>query len=204
MQPVDDLQQVTAGLWFWQGYEPSVKADLSSAALQIGGSLYFIDPILLADEPLDLLVSAARPAGIVLTNGNHERAAAAYREKFKAPIFAHGNAEGEFSIGIDHWLGDGSSIDGVLTAVHLPGAAKGEIAIHATAGGGVMLVGDALIHIEPQGVSFLPGKYCTDAKLMKKSLRKLLQFSFEAMTFAHGLPVVSGAKKRLEQLLQSS
>jgi len=150
------------------------------------------------------LVGSFRPAGIILTNGNHERAAADYRKKFKIPVFAHADAKGEFEIGVDHWIADGEAIDDGLTAIHLPGAAKGEIAIRVAGGNGMVLMGDALIHVEPYGFALLPEKYCTDAKLMKQSLRKLLQFSFEAMTFAHGLPIVSGAKSRLEQLLQTS
>jgi len=204
MKPVDDFQQVTEGLWFWQGYDPSVKTDLCSCAVQSGRDLFFIDPIPLAGEPLGELVSMAGPAGIILTNGNHERAAADYRKKFDIPVFAHEETEGEFGIGVDRWIADGASIAPGLTAVSLPGVAKGEVAIHAGPGGGIVLMGDALINIEPFGFALLPDKYCVDAKLMKQSLRKLLQFSFEAMTFAHGLPVVSGAKKRLEQLLQSS
>jgi hypothetical protein len=39
---------------------------------------------------------------------------------------------------------------------------------------------------------------------MRESLQKLLQFSFETMTFAHGMPIVCGARKRLEQWLESS
>lgn len=201
MQPADDFQTMPGGLYFWQGYDPSVKTDLCSSALVIDGALYFIDPVPLAKEPLQMLVSDAVPAGIILTNGNHARAAAVYRKKFAVPVFAHREAQGGFDVEVDHWLEDGASIASALTVIHLPGAANGEMAIHSAAGGGVMLVGDALINIEPHGFTFLPDKYCADARRMKQSLRKLLQFSFEAMTFAHGLPVVSGAKQRLAQLL---
>lgn len=201
MQSVDDFQQVMAGICFWQGYDPALKVDLCSSTVQTGAGLYFIDPIPLAKEPLAELLSAATPAGIILTNGNHERAASDYRKKFNIPVFAHAEARGEFDIGVDHWVDGSAPLPDGLQAIHLPGAAKGEIAIHSGIHGGVMFVGDALINIPPHGFSFLPGKYCIDEKLMRQSLRKLLQFSFEAMTFAHGLPIVSGAKKRLEQLL---
>ena len=199
MSPVDDFQQVLPGLYFWQGYEASVKVDLCSTAIEAGGGLYFIDPIPLAKEPLAELVSATPPAGVILTNGNHERAAAFYQKQFKIPLFAHIEAQGELELLVDHWIQTDQSIVPGLSGIHLPGAAKGEIAIYSELG--VMLMGDALIHIEPNGFDFLPDKYCLDSKLMKVGLRKLLQFSFEAMTFAHGLPIVSGAHKRLEQLL---
>ena len=200
MQPVDDFQPVLTGLYFWQGYAPSVKADLCSWAVDVKGGLYFIDPIPLAKNPLAQLVSDVSPAGIILTNGNHERAAAVYQKQFQIPIFAHIKARDEFNLLVDHWIAADSVITPGLTSIHLPGAGKGEIAIYADQGQGVMLMGDALIHIEPYGFDFLPEKYCLDFKQMKASLQKLLQFSFEAMTFAHGLPIISGAHTRLEQL----
>ena len=204
MQPVDDFQKVTAGLSIWQGYDPSVKIDLCSCAVRSGPDLFFIDPVRLAPEPLAELVSDATPAGIILTNGNHERGSAFFRKQFGIPVYAHTEAQGEFEVPVDHWIGADTPPPGGLTAVHLPGAAKGEIALHSAMNGGLLIMGDALIHIEPHGPALLPDKYCLDAKLMKRSLQILLQFSFEAMTFAHGLPVIAGAKKRLEQLLQSS
>ena len=44
-------------------------------------------------------------------------------------------------------------------------------------------------------------KFANDPKAARKSLQKLLQFPFEVMTFAHGLPMITGARQRLEQLL---
>ncbi len=199
MKPVDDWQQVRDGLYFWQGYDPSVKVDLSCCALRVGEKLVLVDPIPLARQPLKLLKSEGEPTAIVLTNGNHARASAGYKEQFAIPIYAHVEARGE--VAADHWLEDGATLFDELAVIHIPGAAPGEIAIHSPAHGGIVMVGDALINLEPLGFTFLPDKYCTDAKRMKQSLQKLLQFEFEVLTFAHGLPIASNAKRRLEQLL---
>ena len=64
-----------------------------------------------------------------------------------------------------------------------------------------MIVGDALINFEPHGFGLLPAKYCLDANLMRRSLGKLLDHAFERMLFAHGTPILSGARVRVEQLL---
>jgi hypothetical protein len=39
---------------------------------------------------------------------------------------------------------------------------------------------------------------------MRHSLSKLLDHSFERMFFAHGTPILMGARRRLEQLLGQS
>jgi hypothetical protein len=89
-----------------------------------------------------------------------------------------------------------------LTAVEVEGAAAGEIAIHSAVGDGTMVVGDALINFEPYGFALLPAKYCSNFKVMRESLSRLLDYSFDRMLFAHGLPILSRARERLEQLLK--
>ena len=85
----------------------------------------------------------------------------------------------------------------------IDGGPLGEMALHYVEDGGTMIIGDALINFDPYGFEFLPAKYCRNAKLMRRSLRKLLDFSFDRMLFAHGTPILSDARTRLEQLLTS-
>ena len=70
-------------------------------------------------------------------------------------------------------------------------------------GGGVMIVGDALIHLPTQGFSILPDKYCTNAKALRRSLEGLLDWPFETMLFAHGEPMMEHARERLAALLKA-
>ena len=51
------------------------------------------------------------------------------------------------------------------------------------------------------GFTLLPAKYCRDARALRKSLARLLDYSFARMTFAHGNPLTVRAKARLESLL---
>ena len=73
---------------------------------------------------------------------------------------------------------------------------------HFPGDGGTIVVGDAVINLDPYGFSLLPAKYCADQKLMRRSLRQLLDFSFARFLFAHGMPVLAGARARLEMLLR--
>lgn len=200
MKCADEFQQLRDGLWFWQVYEPAVKTELSCCAVALSGRLVFIDPIPLADEALTLLENFAPPSAIILTSGNHARGALPLREKFDIPICAHAEAQPEIEFPLNRVLTDGSVLLGELTVITLPGFGPGEIALWHK-GLRALFVGDALINIGSQGFTQLPAKYCANAKLGRRSLQKLLQFDFELMTFAHGLPIVSGAKARLENLL---
>jgi glyoxylase-like metal-dependent hydrolase (beta-lactamase superfamily II) len=197
MARAEEFQTVREGLFFWQAYDASVKVDLSCCARRTKKGLVFMDPIRLADEALDELTAERRPAAIVLTNGNHERAARELRERFQIPTYAHRDAFAGLGE-VDGYLKEGDALMDELAVVELPGASPGEIALH---GAGVLHVGDALIHLPPAGLGILPDKYCSDPKQLRQSLGKLLRFPFDTLTFAHGLPLVTQARERLSQLI---
>jgi len=182
-----EIELVAPGLRFWRVYDPAVKAELYSTAITIAESTYLIDPVPLAPDALVELNSQSVIAGVIVTNENHQRAAAEFADKFDAPIYSGGSQP--FPPG--------------LTAVQIDGAVAGEIAVHSKAAGGIVIMGDALINFEPYGFTFLPAKYCSNVKAMRHSLPKLLDFSFERMLFAHGTPILMGARRRLEQLLEN-
>ena len=199
MLAADEVQQVREGLWCWQRFQPSVKVDCASTAIRVGTQLIFVDPIPLATEALAELTSQAEPAAIVVTNGNHDRAVSQLRSKFKIPVIAHTAAIAELGFAADQTVSDGEVLLDALRVITLPGAGGGEIALHDPRGW--LILGDALINLERDGLALLPEKYCTDAIEMRRSLRKLLRFPSEVLTFAHGLPLVSRVGPRLQALL---
>ena len=198
MPRADETQEIRSGLHFWQAFDASAKVDLSCCCRRIARGTVFIDPIPLAKPALSELVADASPLAIILTSGNHGRAAADYRARFSIPIYAHADAVPELGFAVDHVVADGETVLDEFTVITLPGATPGEIALH---GAGILHVGDALIHLPSHGFNLLPDKYCTDAAELRRSLGKLLRFSFEVLTFAHGLPIVLHARQRLSQLL---
>jgi hypothetical protein len=185
---------ITPTLLHWQAYESAVKCDLSSHAFFTADGLILLDPIALAD-PSTL---PAPPAAIFLTNANHARAAAWWRECSGAPIYAPAIAVPDLDVVPDHTLSDGDLTPGGFHTFSIPGGAPGETAY---LGHGLCCIGDALIHVDPHGFVLLPPKYCTDPALLPHSLRKLLSCDFDILTFAHGTPLRPNARDRLATLL---
>jgi hypothetical protein len=180
-----EIESVARGIWIWRLYDSAVKAKLFSTALATRAGIYLIDPIPLEPDALAELKGLGRIAAIVITNENHDRARGYFAEQFRVPIYERAlKSDGLIGISID-------------------GAPAGEIAIFSESDGGTMVIGDALINFEPHGFSLLPEKYCSNRRAMRLSLAKLLDYSFERMLFAHGIPILSGARQRLEQLLRN-
>jgi len=198
MARADEIHEIRPDVFFWQAYEPAVKTDLSCSACRTARGLVFIDPIPLQKVAEAELLELAAPHAIILTSGNHARAAEEYRQRFSIPIYAHVEAAAEFSFTVDHTISEGDTLLEEFTVIAIPGAAAGEIALHR---GDAVHLGDALIHQPPYGFALLPDKYCTDPREMRGALGKLLRIPFELLTFAHGLPIVARARQRLSQLL---
>ena len=194
-----EIEAVDRGLFLWRYYDLTIKADLFSTGLRTDSGIFLIDPIPLAPEALMELEGIA---GVIVTNGNHQRAATEFADHFGVPLHAAGTAAAGFPGSVTVEL-SGRFAPG-LRAIDIEGAAAGEIAIHWDAQEGVMVMGDALINFDPYGFTFLPAKYCSNSKLMRRSLATLLDYSFERMLFAHGIPILSRAREKLEALLTAA
>jgi glyoxylase-like metal-dependent hydrolase (beta-lactamase superfamily II) len=202
MPQASDLLRLSDSLWLWHVYDPAVKSDLFSSAVKTDARLFLIDPIPLAPSCLEEMAVPIGGASVLVTNLNHLRAAAAFARQFDAPIFAARLVVGEFSATSARTIADGERIGPGVSAVVIDGAATGETAFHFADDGGTMVVGDALINFEPYGFTLLPPKYCSDQKAMRRSLRRLLDWPFEHLLFAHGTPILTAARERLEMLLR--
>ena len=197
MKAVPEYSTVRSGLFHWQGYEPAVKCDCSSTALVTPAGLIFIDPISLAEEALKELVleSFSAPAAVVLTSGNHQRESLALAKRFGISVFAPANA-GDDIIADQRFL-SGEPVAG-MESVALPGFGPGETAFFYD---GVLILGDALINLEPEGLRLLPEKYREEKRKSIRSLAALNPLKPQVLLFAHGHPIIQNASSRLAACL---
>jgi glyoxylase-like metal-dependent hydrolase (beta-lactamase superfamily II) len=199
-----EIDRISPALSVWHRYDSEVKAELYATALRFDDGVIFIDPFATAANSLAEITEGDGVGGVIVSNANHARACVEFAEKFSAPIYAHHETVATLNFSRVTEIGDDSIIAEQLDVVSIEGAAPGEIALHSKLDGGAVIVGDALINFGEHGFTFLPAKYRGNAKLMRKSLRKLLDYQFERLLFAHGMPIVTGARQRLESLLVQS
>jgi len=200
MPVAQEFAQVRPNLAIWQTYDKTAKADLFSSALIVQDGVFVIDPIEIADHPLDQLTRTRPIAGIIVTNGNHFRSADMYIRRFSVALFAHRNSLLKRAPPGFIEISDGSRIGNEIEVIMIEGAGPGEVALYHAGDNGTLIVGDALINFEPYGFALLPEKYCENIKQMRESLRKLFRYDAERILFAHGTPILSEANARLRQL----
>lgn len=203
VRPALDFDRIAPYLCVWHDYDPAVKAEMYSTSLTTSEGMYLIDPIPLKSEALGKLIGGCPVAGVIVTNSNHYRASHKFAERFSVSIFARCEAFPDKVTQQFKSVADGDEICRGLRAIGIEGAAAGEMILHYAPDSGTLMVGDALINLEPYGFTFLPGKYCSNEKKMRRSLQKLLTYKAERILFAHGAPILSGASDRLRGLLGS-
>lgn len=186
--PAAEVSVLHEGLRIWHRYDATVKADLYSTALTAAAGVFLIDCIALPSSMLQAIIAGDTVAGVFATNENHIRATPEFAKHFRVPVYRS----------------DAPPPSADLCVLDIEGAAPSEAALYCTRGRGTIVVGDAVINFGAHGFTFLPAKYCSDAKLMRRSLRKLLDLEFECMLFAHGEPILTGARDRLATLLNAS
>jgi glyoxylase-like metal-dependent hydrolase (beta-lactamase superfamily II) len=200
----EEAQMFASGAYYWETFSREIMTDLSCAAWRNAGEVVFIDPVPLAKKPLAEVIGGAKPAAVLLTNANHERGAAWFRDALKVKVLAQRAAEPELEIKADAFFDDGAALPSGLRAIHLPGATASETAFFTPKHGGIVFLGDALVNLPDSGFDFLPEKYSKDPEQSRRSLRKLLALDFQIMTFAHGHPIIRDAKARLAALLSGT
>ena len=178
-----------------------MKAELFSTALRLGDRLFLIDPVPLADPAWEELTRDARVSGIFVTNANHERGVQEAAGESGAAILAAPAAASALWNLETVCVEAGDQVGERIRVIEIEGAVEGEIALHFQDEGGTLILGDALINFGSDGFALLPPKYCSDQEEMRRSLRQLLDFSFERLLFAHGPPIMDAARTKLEQLL---
>ena len=174
-----------------------MKCDCSSSALVTQAGLVFIDPIPLAEAVLKEMIveSFSAPSAVLITSGNHQRESLVLAKTLGIPVFASENAG--LDITADKRFLAGESIAG-MESIPLPGFGPGEtVFLHQD----VLIFGDALINLEPEGLRLLPVKYRCDSRMVLSSVSQLLNLSPRIMLFAHGNPIIQNAAQRLRDSL---
>jgi hypothetical protein len=194
MKPTAEYEKIAEDVFHWHDYNPECRTECSSTAVQTPEGIVLIDPLRLEEQAIERMVGEGRVVAVLLTNGNHERGMAYEKERLDVPIYAPEEARND--VVADHGVRDGDLLFQSLRAIALPGGGRGETAYLAP---GTLILGDALIHLE--GLSILPDKYCADPHQLRQSLKALIPLAYEVACFAHGRPILSGARSLINQVV---
>ena len=142
-------------------------------------------------------------AGLWVTNRNHSRAAATFRERYGLKVSAHEADAERLEAGADHTVTGDETLPGDIQLIHVPGKSPGEIAFHLPRSN-ALVVGDVVIGVPPGELSTYPEKVIDDMEELHRSAARLLEYDFDALLLCDGEPITTGGKQKLEQFVLNS
>lgn len=192
------MEEVLPGIFHWRAVHPRIGLEVSSHLLAGSGTL--LDPQLPEGEGPEWV---GRPVErVVLTVRHHTRSAG----EFGVPVYVHASGAGELQ-GLEVEVRTYEAGDELAAGVRVLPFGRicpDDAALKIDIAPGVLAFGDGLIHYGELGHP--PDQYLgEDPASIKASivegLLPLAEEDFDAMLFAHGAPVPSGARAMLQRFL---
>jgi hypothetical protein len=200
------MQELLPGVYHWTTFHEGIGQDVHSYYVSAADPAYLIDPRV-PGEKIGWFAKRNPPRNIYLTNRLHYRHSKRFASYYGAKVWCH-------RAGL-HAFGRGKKVRGFRHGDELPGGVLAlevgvlcpeETAFYIPLGKGILSIGDAIIR-EDGELCFVPdylmGDYPEGVKRgLKKVFTSHLKRKFDAILFAHGEPIVKGAKEELRSFLK--
>jgi len=198
------MNEILPGVFHWTAVHPNLNLEVSSY-LVTPGRVTALDP-LLPEEGVDAF-RGREPEQVVLSNRHHLRDAERLAEAFDCPILCNELGLHEFEDGPDvQGFSAGDEVSPGIRAHGVDPSWPDETVLQLDLADGVLAIADGLIHYGQ--VRFVSDEYLGDnpeevKRTLTRAYARLLDLDFDHVLFAHGPPLVGGAKEALRSFLES-
>jgi glyoxylase-like metal-dependent hydrolase (beta-lactamase superfamily II) len=197
------MREIVPDVQMWSVPVPDKGYDFNGFAVATEDGTVLIDPPEPAEEGWGAIDMLAPFVGLWITNRNHSRAAATFRERYGLEVFAHEADAERLEAAADSTVRGEEKLPGDIQLIHVPGKSPGEIAFHLPRSN-ALIVGDVVIGVPPGELSTYPEKVIDDMDQLHRSAAKLLEYDFEALLLCDGEPITTGGKRKLEEFVDTS
>ncbi|RMH07061.1 MAG: hypothetical protein D6704_05780 [Nitrospirae bacterium] len=202
------MREILPGIFHWRVMHPEIQIEVDSYYVSALQPAFLIDP-LMPPEGVEWFRQQIPPQSIYLTNRLHDRDSRKFVEALGASVWCH-------EAGLHEFTESTLAVRGFRFGDDLPGGVKAlevnvlcpeETALLLPTAGGVLSIGDALIH-EDGELGFVPDTLIgDDPPAIKQRLKTTLLHicttqTFDHLFFAHGEPIIGGAKEALMRFCQ--
>ncbi len=197
------MKPILPGIATWSWFSEEKQLNFNGHLLDVGEHRILVDPPPLSDDDLSKLSNAGQVDYILLTNRDHERESAAYKDALNTRVYVPQADAEEMSVTPDKTFIDGELLPGGIWVVHLSDQkSPGESALFIQQGRGILIVGDALLGKPEGSVSMLPAEKYADPAKAREGLRRLLKYNFDSILVGDGTSILTGAKAVVAQALE--
>ena len=196
------MKAVFDDLFCWSVFSERRQIDFNGHLWVREEGNVLIDPVPMIESDLRQLDDLGGAKWIVVTNRDHQREAAAFRERCGAQVVAHPEDVEGIEAQVDRTVGDGEEIVPGLLAVQLRfGKSAGEIALYWPEKR-TLLASDLVVGAPVGRFSLLMDDVLEDPPAAALEVRKLLALDFDAVVVGDGHSVMRDARERLLECLE--
>jgi glyoxylase-like metal-dependent hydrolase (beta-lactamase superfamily II) len=195
------MREIVPDVQMWSVPVPDKGYDFNGFAVNTEDGTVLIDPPEPVEEGWGAIDMLAPFAGLWITNRNHSRAAAAFRERYGTTVYVHEADADKLEAGADQTVTGDERLPGDIQLIHVPGKSPGEIAFHLPRSN-ALIVGDVVIGDPPGELSTYPEKVIDDMEQLHRSAARLLEYDFDALLLCDGEPITTGGKQKLEEFVE--
>jgi uncharacterized cupin superfamily protein len=194
-------QTCIPGIAVWSRWQAERRVHFNSCFVQGDEENLLVDPLPLDEGEAQEILSRGGVHWIVVTNRDHERAAAAATERFGARVAASEPDAREMSVRVDRILCDADTI-GDAAVIALDGLkTAGEFALHLP-WKQTVIVGDALWGDPAGSVRMMPDEKLIDPVRAARSLCKLRAVHPRHILLGDGAPIFERAYEAINDCLE--
>lgn len=196
------MKKVFDDLYLWSVFNETRQLDFNGHLWVRPQGNVLIDPVPMIQSDLEQLERLGGAAWIVVTNQDHERQTAFFRQRTHAKVAAHSQDAVALSVPVDHPLEDNEEILPGLKAIHLRyGKSPGEIALYWP-DKKLVLSGDLVVGAPVGRFTLLMDEKLQDPPRAALELRKLLALDFAHLLVGDGHAILYQARERLLECLE--
>lgn len=200
------MKEILPHVFHWKTFHEGIAAYVHSYYVHAGTPL-LIDPRVPA-EGIDWFAARGAPQHAYLTNRHHYRHSDRFAARYGTEVWCHRDGLHEFVRGERvRAFRHGQTLPGDVRALKVASLCPEETALYLSVSGGVLSVGDAIVRDARGRLAFVPDAFMgDDPEGVKRGVRAayarhLREHEFDTLLFAHGAPLVGGARAALARFV---
>jgi glyoxylase-like metal-dependent hydrolase (beta-lactamase superfamily II) len=197
------VNEIVPGIQTWSVHSAEKGFDFNGYAIQTGEGTVLVDPPEPDESGWALLDLLAPYQGVYVTNRNHSRAAATFRDRYGVRVCAHEADAERAEVDVDEPLNGGETVAGDVEVVHVPGKSPGEIALYVP-GKRALIVGDLVIGVPDGELSTYPDEVIKDKEALRRSAASLAELDFDALLLCDGKAFQNGGREALRRFVENA
>ena len=199
-----EIAEIAPGIRHWATFHPGIRQTVHSH--WVPEARVVLDPMAPAGL-LEALRKGPSPDRVVLTNRHHYRDSDRLAAELGCGVLCPESGLHEFERGREvEGYAYGDDVAPGITAHEVGAICPDDAALHIGVGPGALAFADAVIRWDGE-LAFVPDFLMDDPERTKRgiveSLRRLLELEFDVLLFAHGEPLVGGAREALAEFVAS-